>query len=241
MIWLVSFIAFIVYWRKKVNAKKSAGENYLDDENYKNVSKMKRIIGAVCIASFVIASVIPASNDNPGTVQNDLKKNIQSDGKSFGVTPEEFAKNFNEQIENYQKHSTKNLNHLKIVRVNKATDSENFFFFVQNNNSNARFDGITNGKNLVSITYSISNVSNADIMLISDASVKSVKENNNFAKKISNFFSDKKKFNDKLNSGKSAFEVFKDNDLEVNINVDGTSHHYFGIYTEEHIKHIRSK
>ena len=83
IIWFVSLTAFVVYWWKKRKAKNNAGENYTDDENYKKISKMKRIIGAVCIASFVIASVIPASNDNPGTVQNDLKKNIQNSTKNI--------------------------------------------------------------------------------------------------------------------------------------------------------------
>lgn len=64
--WLVSLIAFIVYWRKKVGAKKSAGEKYKDDENYKNVSRTKRIIGLVCIASFAILFAIN-SNSNVGS------------------------------------------------------------------------------------------------------------------------------------------------------------------------------
>ena len=61
MVWFISLIAFIVYWRKKVNAKKAAGENYANDENYNNVSKIKRLIGIVCLVSFVIGAAIPES------------------------------------------------------------------------------------------------------------------------------------------------------------------------------------
>ena len=54
-VWFVSLIAFIVFWRKKVGAKKTAGDSYESDENYLQVSKTKRIIGIVCAASFVLA------------------------------------------------------------------------------------------------------------------------------------------------------------------------------------------
>lgn len=50
----ISFIAFIVYWRKKANARKAAGENYQSDATYQSVSKIKRIIGVVCVLSFII-------------------------------------------------------------------------------------------------------------------------------------------------------------------------------------------
>lgn len=61
MVWFISLIAFIVYWRKKANARKAAGENYSNDENYNAVSKMKRLIGIVCLVSFVIGAAIPES------------------------------------------------------------------------------------------------------------------------------------------------------------------------------------
>ena len=61
IVWFISLIAFIVYWRKKVNAKKAAGENYANDENYNNVGKIKRLIGIVCLVSFVIGAAIPES------------------------------------------------------------------------------------------------------------------------------------------------------------------------------------
>ena len=58
VVWLVSLIAFIVFWRKKVKAKNDAGDSYESDENYLSVSKTKRIIGAVCIVSFVLAMAL---------------------------------------------------------------------------------------------------------------------------------------------------------------------------------------
>ena len=65
LIWLGTLIAFVVYWWKKRKAKKDVGENYTDDENYKKISKMKRIIGAVCIASFIIGFAIPETPKTP--------------------------------------------------------------------------------------------------------------------------------------------------------------------------------
>ncbi len=53
-IWFVSLIAFIVFWRKKANAKKAAGSSYESDEKYLSVSKTKRIIGIVSAVSFVL-------------------------------------------------------------------------------------------------------------------------------------------------------------------------------------------
>ena len=55
LVWLVTLIAFIVYWWKKRKARIAAGEGYKDDPTYQQVSKVKRIIGAVCILSFIIA------------------------------------------------------------------------------------------------------------------------------------------------------------------------------------------
>ena len=65
LIWLGTFVAFVVYWWKKRKARKNAGENYADDENYKKISKIKKIIGAVCIASFIIGTAIPETPKTP--------------------------------------------------------------------------------------------------------------------------------------------------------------------------------
>ena len=40
-IFFVTLIAFIVYWRKKANARKNAGDNYKDDPVYQKISKTK--------------------------------------------------------------------------------------------------------------------------------------------------------------------------------------------------------
>lgn len=64
LVWLVSLVAFIVYWRKKASARKAAGENYQNDPEYLAVSKTKRIIGIVCIASFLITGALAPKSDN---------------------------------------------------------------------------------------------------------------------------------------------------------------------------------
>ena len=98
--WLVSLIAFIVYWRKKVGAKKSAGEAYKDDENYKNISRTKRIIGLVCIASFVLTAAIPQSNhqSNPQPNYQSQQREIE-EAESVKKMNEEYRKKYNKTEE----------------------------------------------------------------------------------------------------------------------------------------------
>lgn len=50
----ISFIAFIVYWWKKKKARQAGGDDYKNYPQYQQVSKTKRIIGAVCIVSFIL-------------------------------------------------------------------------------------------------------------------------------------------------------------------------------------------
>lgn len=51
---------FVVYWWKKRKARLAAGENYQTDENYQRISFRKKIIGLVCIVSFVgMAANVP--------------------------------------------------------------------------------------------------------------------------------------------------------------------------------------
>lgn len=59
-VWFVSLIAFIVYFFKKRNARKAAGENYQENEKYLQVSKRKKIIGWVCLAAFIGAIAFPS-------------------------------------------------------------------------------------------------------------------------------------------------------------------------------------
>ena len=57
----VTFFMFLYYWRKKSSARKAAGENYLQDEKYLHISKIKKIVGYVCLVAFVLGGVIPNS------------------------------------------------------------------------------------------------------------------------------------------------------------------------------------
>ena len=74
LVWLPRLVAFIVYWRKKASARKAAGENYQNDPEYLAVSKTKRIIGIVCIVSFIATGALAPKSDekstsNPATSQ----------------------------------------------------------------------------------------------------------------------------------------------------------------------------
>ena len=67
LVWLASLVAFIVYWRKKASARKAAGENYQNDPEYLAVSKTKRIIGIVCIVSFIATGALAPKSDEKST------------------------------------------------------------------------------------------------------------------------------------------------------------------------------
>lgn len=65
LIFLVSLIYFIVLWRKKKGAK-----NTNNQELYQAISKKKRIVGIVCIATFVLAGVTAPSTTKTATTTN---------------------------------------------------------------------------------------------------------------------------------------------------------------------------
>lgn len=56
LVFLVTFIMFIVYWWKKRKARISAGDDYSNDQKYQEISKIKRIIGIVCVISLLICT-----------------------------------------------------------------------------------------------------------------------------------------------------------------------------------------
>lgn len=58
IIFTVSFVVFIVYWRRKVSAKRVAGAYYLNDPLYQSASRIKSIAGAVCVISMIICMLI---------------------------------------------------------------------------------------------------------------------------------------------------------------------------------------
>ena len=93
MVWFISLIAFIVYWRKKVGAKKAAGENYANDENYNNISKMKRLIGIVCLVSFLIGAAIPESPEAKAEREiKEQQRQIEQSAKAEQKAAEKAAK-----------------------------------------------------------------------------------------------------------------------------------------------------
>ena len=98
MIWFISLVAFIIYWRKKVSAKKSAGENYKDDENYQQISKVKRMIGIVCLASFVIGAAIPLSPETKAErAAQEQQKKIEQAAKAEQKAADKAAKEAEKQ------------------------------------------------------------------------------------------------------------------------------------------------
>lgn len=67
LVWLVSAVAFIVFWWKKRKARLAAGDDYQNDADYLSKSKIKRIIGAVSALSFVLAMVTGSGSSSQTT------------------------------------------------------------------------------------------------------------------------------------------------------------------------------
>ena len=57
LVHFVTLIAFIVFWWKKRKARIAAGENYKEDSQYRHISKIKRIIGVVCVLSIILSGL----------------------------------------------------------------------------------------------------------------------------------------------------------------------------------------
>lgn len=53
VVWFVTLVTFGIFFFKKRKARKAAGENYKQDKRYLEISKKKKIIGWVCILSFL--------------------------------------------------------------------------------------------------------------------------------------------------------------------------------------------
>ena len=64
-LWFVTLIAFIVYWWKKRCARLAGGADYKSDSLYLKMSKIKRIIGIVCILSFVLGCATSNNSVSP--------------------------------------------------------------------------------------------------------------------------------------------------------------------------------
>ena len=113
-IFFFTLIAFVVFYFKKRNARKKAGENYKSDERYLAVSKKKKFIGWICILSLVGGCVLTSSADkvdgNKNVSQsthasNDVKKsnseekvqqvNEEKSLKGFGITSEQAIASIN--------------------------------------------------------------------------------------------------------------------------------------------------
>ena len=104
-IFFVTLIAFIVYWRKKANARKNAGDNYKDDPVYQKISKTKRIIGAVCIVSLLLGF---GMSGNSSSTKSDSTKSAQVTEKAE-KSPEEIAAEKAKQEAKKQEEMTKEI------------------------------------------------------------------------------------------------------------------------------------
>ena len=121
LIWLFTLIAFIVYWWKKRKAKNNVGENYADDENYKKISKIKKIIGAVCIASFIIGIAIP---ETPKTPEEQVRIAFNRELDNF--------KSSLEEVDDISDFEFFGIDSIQFVSQDKAIVKFSFQYYVKN-------------------------------------------------------------------------------------------------------------
>lgn len=73
----VALIAFIYFWWKMRSAHKSAGDNYLSDDQYNKYKKLRNMAGIVFLVGGIIASVIPLSPEEKAErEQKRIERNI---------------------------------------------------------------------------------------------------------------------------------------------------------------------
>lgn len=100
-VWFVTLIAFIVYWWKKKKARKAGGDDYKNYPEYQRISKIKRIIGAVCIVSFVLG-IATAPSMTPEekakiAAEKQAKAEKQAEDKAAKEAADQAAKKANEE------------------------------------------------------------------------------------------------------------------------------------------------
>ena len=96
----VSFIAFLVLWYLKSSAKKKAGENYHDDENYLDLSTKKNIVGYICLVSFILGSLW-------GYQDSQKQKEYES---NYNKNSAYYYENSSGQVENNQEKRSQEIN-----------------------------------------------------------------------------------------------------------------------------------
>lgn len=78
LVHFVTLIAFIVFWWKKRKARIAAGENYKGDPQYQHISKIKRIVGVVCVLSIVLGGL---TSDPEEAARSQAEKQAEQQAK----------------------------------------------------------------------------------------------------------------------------------------------------------------
>ena len=121
LLWMALLIAFIVYWRKKVKAKKQIAEA---PEVYAKISKTKRIIGIACIISLVLGIATaepPTEKDNTAATPESTTK------QETAVSTEQLTQdlqNFYNQLVSYDNKTKDVWNNTWVPTVNGVGTGE---------------------------------------------------------------------------------------------------------------------
>ena len=107
-VWFVALIAFIVYWWKKRKARKDGGDDYKNYPEYQRISKTKRIVGAVCIISFVLGMVTTPSMtpEEKAKIAADKEAKQESEKEQTAKSAEEQARKAQDERDKIEKSIT---------------------------------------------------------------------------------------------------------------------------------------
>lgn len=97
-VFLITLIAFVVFWWKKRKARIVAGAEYANDKNYQKVSKTKRLIGWVCIASLLISLALQPER----TTEEKATMTQQQEVKKQQRQEDDVRKAFNKSLKEYK-------------------------------------------------------------------------------------------------------------------------------------------
>ncbi|MBE6105812.1 hypothetical protein [Anaerovibrio lipolyticus] len=118
LVFTITFFAFFYHWYKQWQAKRKAGQEYMNDAEYLSYKGKKRKIGYVCLLAFVLGYITEPEPTPEELARKEAYKQEQaikeSDKHSLNISPEKFATEYNAAVDYFAKKDGKNYNSLKI-------------------------------------------------------------------------------------------------------------------------------
>lgn len=229
LVFLGSVIAIIYSWRKAKSVKNENPDSFETDEDYQKFSNIKKKAIIACVASFVL-SIFFGGGGSGEVSENDFAENVQTDGVSLGITPEEFMKKYNSTLNRLAKNNVDNLNIAQINGLNNQSKNKWITFVQKDGNVNTRFDGFVYEGKLYLVAYERNNSFDNNFMLISEAIMFSIPyTSRNMVKNFKSFFENKDYLAQTFYKGKSASDHYSENGITIGWQMMD-DHQYYRMY-----------